>query len=95
MNDTKTDPVAKKKINKQNKNYVSLVSWFSRLGKRNVSSWYEQLQIVKEPISKKCIIKGDNLCVTGSTKNLHILNHATVISPGLSGPPQHSKYVVF
>ncbi len=30
--------------------------------------------IFKEPISKTCVIKGDNLCVTGPTKNLHILN---------------------
>ncbi len=36
------------------------------------------LHIVKEPISKKCVIKGDNLCVTGPTKNLHILNAEVV-----------------
>ena len=35
--------------------------------------------IVKEPISKKCVIKGDNLCVTGPTKNLHILNAEWVL----------------
>ncbi len=35
--------------------------------------------IVKEPISKKCVIKGDNLCVTGPTENLHILNAEWVL----------------
>ena len=35
--------------------------------------------LVKEPISKKCVIKGDNLCVTGPTKNLHILNAEWVL----------------
>ena len=39
----------------------------------------EYIIIVKEPILKKCVIKGDNLCVTGPTKNLHILNAEWVL----------------
>ena len=39
----------------------------------------ELWMLVKEPISKKCVIEGDNMCVTGPTKNLHIFNAEWVL----------------
>ena len=35
----------------------------------------------EEPIFKKCDIKEDNLCVTGPTENLYILNAEVVLIP--------------
>ena len=37
--------------------------------------------IGEEPVFEKCDIKGDNLCVTGPTKNLYILNAEVVLIP--------------
>ena len=54
-------------------------------------------QIVGEPNSKKCVIKGDNLSVKGPTKNLYILIAEVVLMTvwggvfPMSGLPQHSK----
>ena len=37
------------------------------------------INVVGEPILKKCVIKGDNLSVTGTTKKLYILNAGVVL----------------
>ena len=39
------------------------------------------LLIGEEPGFEKCDIKGDNLCVTGPTKNLYILKAEVVLIP--------------
>ncbi len=39
----------------------------------------------EEPAFEKCAIKGDDLCVTGPTKNLYILNAEVALIPVWGG----------
>ncbi len=66
-NDSGGKPVLLRDIEEYDAEYVK--STFKHCKHCNVFSF-----IVKEPISKKCVIKGDNMCITGPIKNLHILN---------------------
>ncbi len=76
-------------IMKKNPLSSTKVSLFSKLlSKRAILlSFFSQCN------PKKCVIKGENLYVTGPTKNLLILAAEWVLC--VLGPPQHSKYVVF